>query len=84
VTSFFSSRVSKFNLLVTLCALSLTTSGLSVMAAPQEACVKTSAGDIVCGQLVSKPIQFNGSVEGIRELIRLLHLLKLDTRRPSN
>ncbi len=53
--SFFSSRVLKFNAFMTLCTLGLTTVSLPVMAAPQEACVKTSAGDVVCGTPVQKP-----------------------------
>jgi hypothetical protein len=55
VKSFFSSRVSKFNAFMTLCTLGLTTVSLPVMAAPQEACVRTSSGDVVCGTSVPKP-----------------------------
>jgi hypothetical protein len=57
--SFFSSRVSKLNAFVTLCVLGITTVSLPVMAAPQEACVKTSAGDVVCGTPVPKPLKSN-------------------------
>ncbi len=57
--SFFFSRVSKFNAFMTLCTLGLTTVSLPVMAAPQEACVKTSAGDVVCGTPVPKPPKSN-------------------------
>ncbi|WP_146138406.1 hypothetical protein [Chamaesiphon polymorphus] len=58
--SFFSSRISKVNALMTLCALGVTTFSSPTMAAPQEACVKTSTGEIVCGQLVSKPVNASG------------------------
>jgi hypothetical protein len=57
--SFFSSRVSKFNASITLCLLSVSTLSLPVMAAPQEACIKTSTGDVVCGELVPKPPKSN-------------------------
>jgi hypothetical protein len=59
VKSFFSSRVSKFNAFMTLCTLGLITVSLPVMAAPPEACVKTSAGDVVCGTPVPKPPKSN-------------------------
>ncbi len=53
--SFFYSRISKFNTLMTLCALGITIPGLPVTAVAQEACVKTSTGSIVCGTPVQKP-----------------------------
>jgi hypothetical protein len=34
--------------------LGITTLSIPVMAAPQESCVKTSAGDVVCGELLPK------------------------------
>ncbi len=54
--SFFFSRISKFNVLMTLGILSLTTIILPVIAAPQEAPTKTSTGDIVREKLVSQAI----------------------------
>jgi hypothetical protein len=53
--SLFCSRISKFNILITLGALGLTTLTIPATAAPKEACVKTSAGNIVCGTPVEKP-----------------------------
>ncbi len=52
--SFFSSRVSRLNVLTTLCALSVTTLSLPTMAVAKNACVRTSTGDVVCGELVPK------------------------------
>jgi hypothetical protein len=52
--SFFSSRVSKFNASMTLCLLGVSTLSLPVMAAPQEACMNTSTGDVGCGEIVPK------------------------------
>ena len=57
--SFFSSRVSKFNALMTLCALGATTLSFPGMAAPQEVCVRTATGDVVCGMPVPKPPKFS-------------------------
>jgi hypothetical protein len=51
--SFFYSRVSKFNALMTLCLLGVSTLSLPVMASPQESCVMTSTSEIVCGEPVS-------------------------------
>jgi len=59
VKSFFSSLVTKFNLLLA-CTIGVVAFSLPAVSAPQEACVKTSAGDIVCGQLVSKPVEATG------------------------
>jgi hypothetical protein len=59
VESFFPSCVSKFNAFMTLCTLGLTTGSLPVMAAPQEVCVKTLAGAVVCGTPVPKPPNSN-------------------------
>ena len=52
--SFFSFRISKFNSLVYVCALSVTTFSLPMTAVAEEACVRTSAGNVVCGTLVPK------------------------------
>ncbi|TYQ28563.1 hypothetical protein PseudUWO311_03475 [Pseudanabaena sp. UWO311] len=52
--SFFSSRVLKFNSLMYVCALGVTTFSLPMTAVAEEACVKTSAGNVVCGTLVPK------------------------------
>ena len=38
-----------------LCLLGLATLSLPGQAVPQEVCVLTSMGDVVCGQLVAKP-----------------------------
>jgi hypothetical protein len=51
---------SKFNTPVVLSALVVTISSFPSTAFAEEACVKTSTGDIVCGQLVSKPIETKG------------------------
>jgi hypothetical protein len=61
VKSFFSSRVSKFNALMTLCALGVNTFSCPAMGAPQEVCVRTSAGDITCGTPVSRSAQTNSN-----------------------
>ena len=53
--SFFSSRVSRFNALMIFYSLGVVTLSLPVMAAPQEVCIKTSTGDVVCGTPVPKP-----------------------------
>ncbi len=53
--SFFFSRISKFNVLMTLGILSLTTIILPVTAAPQEAPTKTSTGDIA-EKLISQAV----------------------------
>lgn len=53
--SFFSYRVSKFNALMTLCALGVTTFSYPAMAAPQEVCIRTATGNVACGMPVSKP-----------------------------
>ena len=50
--SFFSSRVSKLNVLMTLGALGLTALSLPTMAVAKNACVRTSTGNVVCGELV--------------------------------
>ena len=52
--SFFSSRVLKFSSLMCICALGLTTFSLPMTAIAEEACVRTSAGNVVCGTLVPK------------------------------
>jgi hypothetical protein len=51
----FFSQLSKFNVLMTFCALGITGFTGTVAAVPQEVCVKTSVGNIVCGTLVPKP-----------------------------
>jgi hypothetical protein len=53
--SFFSARVSKLNMLMAVWALGVTTFSLPVAAAPQEVCVRTESGDVVCGKPVPKP-----------------------------
>jgi hypothetical protein len=55
--SLFSSRISKFNVLMTLCSLSAATVSIPAMAAAKEVCVETSTGEVVCG----KPVQLNPS-----------------------
>lgn len=52
--SFFSSRISKFNSLMYVCALGVTTLSIPMTAVAEEACVRTSAGSVVCGTLVPK------------------------------
>jgi|GEM_PF-1764506 len=52
--SFFSSRVLKFSSLMYVCALGVTTFSIPMMAVAEEACVRTSAGSVVCGTLVPK------------------------------
>ncbi len=52
--SFFSSRVSKLSVLTTFCTLSISALSLPGAAVAQEACVRTSAGNVVCGTLVPK------------------------------
>jgi hypothetical protein len=54
--TFFSSCGSKFNIMITLGVFGITTLTIPANAAPKEGCVKTSAGNIVCGTLVPKPI----------------------------
>jgi hypothetical protein len=53
--SFFSARVSKLNVLMAVWALGVITFSLPVAAAPQEVCVRTEGGDVVCGKPVPKP-----------------------------
>jgi hypothetical protein len=62
VKSFFSSRVSKFNALMTLCVLGVNTFSFPAVAAPQEVCVRTSAGDIACGTPVPRRTQTNSKM----------------------
>jgi hypothetical protein len=52
VRSFFSFRVSRFNVLTTLCALGVTAFSLPMVAVAKNACVRTSVGEVVCGELV--------------------------------
>ena len=52
---FFFSCVSRINVLMILYSLGVITFSFPVMAVPQEVCIKTSAGDIVCGTPVPKP-----------------------------
>jgi hypothetical protein len=53
--SFYYSQISKLNALIIFVIFGVATAILPVLAAPQEACVKTSTGDVVCGTPVSKP-----------------------------
>lgn len=53
--SYFLPLFSKCNVPTVLLALGITTASFPAMAAPQEACVRTSAGDVVCGIPVPKP-----------------------------
>lgn len=50
------SRVLRFNVLTTLCFLGVTTFSLPMMAIAKNACVRTVAGDTVCGELVPEQI----------------------------
>lgn len=50
----FPSRISNFYRLMSLGSLGISASIVPVMAAPQEVCVKTSSGDVVCGMPVAK------------------------------
>lgn len=53
--SFFFPPVSKSNVLMAIWLLSITTFNLTAVAAPQDVCVKTESGEIVCGKPVPKP-----------------------------
>ena len=53
--SAFSSRASKFHVLMTLGALGFTAFSLPMTAVAQETCVRTSSGSVVCGTPVAKP-----------------------------
>ena len=50
--SFFSSHISRLSVLTTLCVLGVTTFSFPMMAVAKNACVRTSTGDVVCGELV--------------------------------
>jgi hypothetical protein len=52
----FSSHILKFNVLMILGAVNLAPLSFPSIASAQEACVMTSAGDVVCGKPVPKPI----------------------------
>ena len=61
--SFFSSHASKFHALMTVCALGTTILSLPVTAAPEEACVRTSTGRVVCGTPVTKPSSISNQLD---------------------
>jgi hypothetical protein len=75
VKSFFSFRVSKLNVLMTLGALGLTTFSFPMTAVAQETCVRTSDGNVVCGTPVAKP-RANSSSEQRKLINSYVFVLK--------
>ncbi|MBD2612221.1 MAG: hypothetical protein RMY62_018700 [Nostoc sp. ZfuVER08] len=53
--SFFSSQSSKFSLMMTFCTFGVSIFNIPALASPDEVCIKTSSGQVVCGKPVQSP-----------------------------
>jgi hypothetical protein len=64
--SFFSSRTLKIKVLATLGVLGVTSFSLPTMAVAKNTCVRTSRGDVVCGELIQEQSSKEPSKESLR------------------